>query len=266
MFVVSLSSINGGVGRTTLVAQLASLLARQGQTVLALDADPQNLLAAHLGLVDASGGATPGWAGQALVFPERDWQALGQRNSDGVSFLPFGALDSARLAALESGLRSDVRFLCRQLAALDLPADTLVLIDSARLPSSFAGQALAAADLCLWVLPADPASLFCWQRDAALAGAETRRGHLLINRFDATRPLQSDVLELFRAGSGSRLLPYLIHRDEALPESFAANLCLADYAPDSQAMHDLHGVAQWLRQQAASHRPALAAAVATTAA
>lgn len=251
MFVVSLVSLNGGVGRTTLVAQLASLLAKRGQSVLALDADPQNQLAAQLGLMAASA-EVPGWGGQTLTAPGRDWAAIGQRNSDGVLFVPFGTLDAGQWATLENLLRVDSSYLSRQLAALDLGAETLVLIDAARLPSSAAAQALHAADLALWVAVADPACQFSWQRNAALANGETRRGHLLINRFDATRPVQADVLELFRAGA--RPIPYLVHRDEAMPASFAANLCLADYAPDCQAMHDLHGVAHWLQQQAALHR------------
>lgn len=253
MYVICLASLNGGVGRTTLVAQLASLLAKRGQPILALDADPQNQLAAHLGLT-AANTDTPGWSWQAAGAPDRDWSAIGQRNSDGVTFIPFGTLNSAQRNALDNHLRTDTDYLSRQLGVLDLTSETIVLIDAARMPSATAEQAIHVANLVLWVVVADPSCLFSWKRNSKQANAEARRGYLLINRFDATRPLQADMLELFQ--STQTTIPYLVHRDEAMPASFAADLCLADYAPDCQAIHDLHGVAYWLQQQATLHRAA----------
>ena len=50
MRVVSVVSAKGGVGKTTLAANLASVLGSNGRRVIAVDFDPQNALRLHLGL------------------------------------------------------------------------------------------------------------------------------------------------------------------------------------------------------------------------
>ena len=51
MKILTIASAKGGVGKTTVTENLAMALARQtGRTVLAVDLDPQNALALHLGL------------------------------------------------------------------------------------------------------------------------------------------------------------------------------------------------------------------------
>ena len=44
MKVITVVSAKGGVGKTTLAANLASVLAARGRRVIALDLDPQNAL------------------------------------------------------------------------------------------------------------------------------------------------------------------------------------------------------------------------------
>ena len=52
MKILTIASAKGGVGKTTVTENLAMALARQtGRTVLAVDLDPQNALALHLGPV-----------------------------------------------------------------------------------------------------------------------------------------------------------------------------------------------------------------------
>ena len=47
MKVITVVSAKGGVGKTTLAANLASVIAARGRRVLALDLDPQNALRLH---------------------------------------------------------------------------------------------------------------------------------------------------------------------------------------------------------------------------
>ena len=57
MTLICFASPKGGVGKTTLAANVANELARSGQHVIALDLDPQNALRLHFGipLQDAAG-------------------------------------------------------------------------------------------------------------------------------------------------------------------------------------------------------------------
>ena len=49
MIVVAIVSAKGGVGKSTIAANLAVALNRHARTVLAVDLDPQNALHLHLG-------------------------------------------------------------------------------------------------------------------------------------------------------------------------------------------------------------------------
>lgn len=106
----------GGVGKTTLCAALARILAHEGRRVLAVDADAQLNLAAALGMPRAEAetlvplsanadyvaektGARPG-TGYGLLFrlnPDVDdvVDRFGQRAPDGVRFLAMGTLSGA---------------------------------------------------------------------------------------------------------------------------------------------------------------------------
>ncbi len=50
MKVVTVVAAKGGVGKTTLAANLASVVAASGRRVLAVDLDPQHALRLHFGI------------------------------------------------------------------------------------------------------------------------------------------------------------------------------------------------------------------------
>ena len=49
MFVIAVVSAKGGVGKTTISANLAAAIALTGRPVLVVDLDPQNAMQWHLG-------------------------------------------------------------------------------------------------------------------------------------------------------------------------------------------------------------------------
>ncbi|MFA5939439.1 MAG: cellulose biosynthesis protein BcsQ [Sinimarinibacterium sp.] len=232
MKTIALVSGTGGSGRTTLTAALACAIRRSGRPVLAVDADPANLLALHLGAIEPA----PTGLDAALLAPASA-SAYALENSDGVRILPFGGTSGG-----DSHWSADPHALRTLLQSVELPDDTIALIDTPRLPSSLAAQALAAADLSLFVWRADCAS---YARLGALP-ADTARALHLINQMDPTRRLQTDVHSLLRARLGKRLLEQVVHRDEALPESIAANRNPFDYAPRSRVVQDITTLAQQL--------------------
>jgi cellulose synthase operon protein YhjQ len=251
MLKVAFVSANGGVGKTALTANIASLLARRGQPVLALDFDPNNLLGLHFGLTPDEG---DGFAARSVNGGA--WQQAAFSNAEGVRFVPFGELDEAQRAAFAEGLGENPAWLRNRIDQIDMPANALTLIDTPRLPSIYAQQAIAAADIVIAVVAADAS---CYAKLPALrrsiaSSAKLDAAHYVVNFADAARRLHNDIVALLRLDLGERLLPYFIHHDEAVPESLASNRCLADYAPHGQAAHDLQGLASWLLEHAASRQ------------
>lgn len=237
MFIVTLGSTCGGVGRTTVTAGLSAALGRRGYRVLAIDLDPQNMLALHLGINPPADGLATS-SGDAWI--ETSWHT-----SDGIDFVPFGSPSANSVGRLEFEIKSNPDWLQQRLARLDFPDDGIVLIDSARLPSCWAATARHAADLTIFLGRPEPVSLGGFD---ALSRESESRGNIafLLNDVDPTRLLHRDALLLARNRWPELCLQYPIHRDEAVAEALASGQSIFDYAVQSQAAHDLHGVAGWL--------------------
>ena len=236
-------SLAGGVGRTTLAATLATLAARAGHTSLAVDWDPQNLLALHFGLEQP-----PAEGLAANVANGRPWQDSALRSAEGAVVLPFGRLNLAQLRDWYPQMARQRGWLAERLTQIDLPSRPggrrWTFIDTPRAPSLLTEQAMLAADAVLLVLRADPAALALLPE--ALVLAAERPLLAVINGFDAARPLQQGVRAALQARLGERLVPHMVHRDEAVPEAWARLATLPEQAPHAQATHDMFGLLRWL--------------------
>ncbi|MBR8145259.1 cellulose synthase operon protein YhjQ [Burkholderia sp. AU19243] len=246
MKTIAITSTTGGAGRTTLAGALAVLLARRGRSVVALELDAQNLMGATLGLDTL---AEHGLAQSLLGHPTdaAPWHAHTWRNADGVLFVPYGQVDAARAAACDARLAADPAWLSRALDEIALPADGVVLIDTARYPSPQAEQAIRRADLTLVVVPPEPAACatVAVRLDALRAGGGDLQ--IVVNRLNPARDMQRDAVAMLRTVAGpASMLEQRIHVDAAVPESLARGSWIFDDAPYSQASHDLNGVANWV--------------------
>ncbi|AOL03613.1 MULTISPECIES: cellulose biosynthesis protein BcsQ [Burkholderia] len=243
MKTIAITSTTGGAGRTTLTAALAVLLARRGRPVVAIEFDAQNLMGATLGLDSL---AEHGLA-QSVLGGGEPWHAHTWRNADGVLFVPYGQVDAAGAAACDARLAADPAWLSRSLDEIGLPADGVVLIDTARYPSTQAEQAIRRADLTLVVVPPEPTA--CATTVARLGTLRAGGGELqiVVNRLNPARDMQRDALGMLRAVAGpASMLEQRIHVDAAVPEALARGSWIFDDAPYSQASHDLNGVANWV--------------------
>ena len=251
MFKIAVISANGGIGRTTLTAHLASLLARRDQSVVALDFDPNNLLSLHFGLPSTE---TDGLALRAARG--QPWQDAAFSNADGITFLPFGVPQDSERTHFGTRISREPLWLSEQIDRINLSSSSIALIDTPRLPSVFAQQAIDAADLILGIVAADASSyakLPSLQNVIKLSG-KMNKAFYVVNYADSARRLHNDIITLMQNDLGDRLLPYFVHHDEAVPESLAANSSLADYAPHGQATHDLQGLVSWLLSRVATNR------------
>jgi len=246
MFVLALTSAKGGVGRTTFAASLATVLAQRGVSVLALELDPQNALALHLGATQAPAN---GLAARVLDGINPLDAAL--CNADGVYCLPFGLLEPARLDAFRALIAREPTWLVDLLAHINMEANSIIVLDAPPLPSLMAVQAVRAADFTLSITLCDTASALaldaCESYHAAVA-ATAGFAHVL-NQVNPTRPLRRKLALTLQQRLGKRLaVP--VHQDESVSDALAQSMTVLQHAPFSQAAHDFQGLADWLLEHA----------------
>ncbi|HXU92536.1 MAG TPA: cellulose biosynthesis protein BcsQ, partial [Gallionella sp.] len=213
MKVVSITGIRGGVGTTTVAAQLGSILSTRKRQVIALDFSPQNTLRLHFGMHWEDGnGLVP------QVLSGAPWNEAAYRCENGVDFVPFGKCREQDIASFDRQLQQDPNWLPSRLGELEVDDEAFILIDSSTC-GALRSQAQARSDLILAVLEADTLSYAALAESKNLFAPDVAEKVVyLLNGFDPTRELDRDIAELLRVDLGARLCPVTIHRDESVRE------------------------------------------------
>lgn len=226
--VLTVFSLAGGVGKTSLMASVARALAARGERVLLADT--------------CSFGVLPYYFGAREVKP-----GVVRTFSGGTSDPPIKVLT---LDAEREG--GDADLLRRELVRGGQDA-TRVLIDVATGSASMLRQALRFSPTVLVPVVPDMASLVTLQAlEAFFRNQESVTGQALhvwyvLNQFDPSLPLHLDVREVLRQQLGERLLPFAVHRSTAVSEALAEGMTVIDYAPNSPATEDIVNLVTWVR-------------------
>ena len=247
MPLIGFTSPKGGVGKTTLAANVAALLAARGHEVLALDLDPQNALQIHLGrpLRDEDGF-------MAGLGSGAGWRESLRRTPYGVSLLPHGAEEPRRVLGISHLLMERPETLADPVREMLADPDRIIILDSAPGPSPAMSALLPMLDLCVMVLLADggSASLIsqvssghCLGR-GTLAARALERSLLVLNQVDLGSPLSEAVLGCAQAALGGRLAG-VVARDNAVSEALADRRLPVE-VPGSRAADDLALLAEAL--------------------
>ncbi|WP_149452088.1 cellulose biosynthesis protein BcsQ [Escherichia albertii] len=234
MAVLGLQGVRGGVGTTTITAALAWSLQMLGENVLVVDASPDNLLRLSFNVDFAH---RLGWA--RAMLDGQDWRDAGLRYTSQLDLLPFGQLSieeqgnpqhwQCRLGEICSGLQQLKASGRYQWILLDLPHDA----------SQITHQLLSLCDHILAIVKVDANCHIRLHQQALPANA-----HILINDFRVGSQIQDDIYQLWLQ-SQRRLLPMLIHRDEAMAECLAAKQPLGEYRSDVLAAEEILTLANW---------------------
>ena len=250
MKVIAIVSAKGGVGKTTLTANLATALQREGvATLLVVDMDPQNALGLHFGADPRSlaGVSRASLAGE-------DWGSVCVQSPSGVHVLPYGVVNESDRVAFERHLDAHPNWLVQQLQGLALPEDAVVLIDTPPGPSVYMQQALSAAQVVEVVSLPDAASyaaLALMQRlvhTYCTPRPDFSETLYVLNQVDGARQLSKDITRVMQDNLGERLVG-VVHEDQAVREALAYDQSVLEYDPQGQAADDLRKCARVLAQR-----------------
>lgn len=234
MAILGLQGVRGGVGTTSVTAALAWSLQLLGESVLVIDACPDNLL--RLSFNDEITRKS-GWA--RAVLDGQDWRDTALRYTSLIDVLPFGTLTP--------GERENALSLTEKLAAISDIVETLhrqgtwkwILLD---LPHGFypwTQSLLAACQHTLMIVQPDANCHIRLHQQALPVNA-----NILINDLRVGSQLQEDLYQVWLQ-TQRRLLPVAIHRDEAMAECMAAKQPLGEYRQDALAAEEILTLANW---------------------
>lgn len=245
MKAVCFGSPKGGVGKTTLTANIAYALQRLGMKIVIIDFDPQNAIRHHFGvhLQDKRGYV-------ASALNTGDWRSLARDVRGGIRLLMYGDVTEVERRCFDNALSNDPTFLYERVKSLVSEPNTVLLADLPPGPSPALSAFVQLNPLCLAVLLADSAST------ALLPGIENgsffgrsalHRTFYIVNQFDIRSTLNRDVTAFLRDRLGSSLLG-LVHRDEAIKEAHARQVSIFQHAYASSAVEDLANIARNLHR------------------
>lgn len=238
---VGIFSLAGGVGKTSMVATLGRSLSSTGEKVLLTDTTSHGLLPFYFGASELRPGvmrtfSPPSGSADAPICL-LSYDVL-QRSGDQASQEWFSseiASKSKGMARVILDLSSNAPWVARRLARMD----ATMLIPLA--PDMNSVISLGAME-----------KFFSGMQDSAGKPVEP---FYVLNQFDSSMALHLDVREVLRAQLDDRLLPFVIRRSPAVPESLAEGMTVMDYAHDSVVAEDFRNLANWLKMRSA---PALA--------
>jgi cellulose synthase operon protein YhjQ len=223
MPLIAFVSPKGGVGKTTLSANIAAVLAARGHDVLALDLDPQNALRLHLGVpIHEETGFMAG------LLEGQAWTAALRQTRARVALLPHGYLEPKQTLDLTRALLERPDMLAAQVREMLADPRRIVVVDAAPGPGPALSAILPLADAIVVVLLADAGSASLIPSIASgrflgrgtLASRFASRAFLVLNQVELGAALSDAVLEFAVQAMGDRPVG-VVARDPLVAEALA---------------------------------------------
>lgn len=233
---LSVLSISGGVGKTSIVATLGRALSSVGEKVLLADTHVHGILPYYFGAREQRPGTVrtftppPGSSDAPVVLVSYDAEIRGHDEAAQARVLE----DLQRRAQEAQRVLLDLSINSAWLARKVAGANPWVLVPVAPDMNSVIGTQ-AVERLFQQVTDVD---------------GKPVKPYYVLNQYDPTLPLHLDVREVLRQFLGERLLPIMLHRTPAVSEALAEGMTVMDYAPGSPIAEDYMNLATWVRHLA----------------
>ncbi len=243
MKTVAFISGKGGVGKSTICANLAAALAKRNKKVVVIDLDPQNSQRLHLGLnADEIAG---------LVREGIDVSSLFD-SPFGVHFIPFGRATEQDLEQFRLDLISNPNWLRDRIESLAVCEFDYVFIDTPPGASAYLEQALKATHKAVVVVLPDAASFITLQqidrliKHHTVANIQFQGAVRLVNQMPKESRLAHQMRDAIFADKATPVVPLVIHKDPSVPQSLAYERPVLEYQASSIASLDFQHLADWL--------------------
>jgi cellulose synthase operon protein YhjQ len=228
------SGLKGGVGTSSIVANISCALRHENQNAIAIDLDKKNELRLHFGLDWQS---KAGWT-NSFADKKEKWTDHFFQDSDGVKFLPFGNFPK---------MESKIPNIIKESHKLNLQNnDSWLLFDC---PSHIDKNDLELEnnDVLIEVINCDPTchSLIHLAREDEATTQKKYEHYYLINRFNSNSEIEVEIYQLWR-DCEPKLAPFFIHSDEVVKEALAFKNVAFNCAPYSVVIDDYKTLICWL--------------------
>lgn len=242
MQIIAFISGKGGVGKSTLTANIAMALSQRGKRVLVVDLDPQNTQRFHLGMdPDEIAGLVREGITPSSIF----------ESPFGMKFIPFGRVNDDELHEFASVLKKNPNWVANGIDSLADEFD-FIFLDTPPGPTVYLQQALRAANRALVVLLADAASFATIPKIIELVEQYTAgrpefvRMSLLINQMPIRGRLGHQVRDAIFSNHDEQVVPVVVHKDERVTEALAFERPVLEYYPGCKASLDIQYVTDWI--------------------
>jgi len=244
---LAVTNQKGGVGKTTVAANLGAAIARQGRRVLLVDLDPQANLTLHLDISPVSNGKT---IYEVLIADVEATQAIYHTAVPSLDLIP-SSLDfsAAEVELVPMPQRESV--LRRKLAPIR-QADSYdyLILDSPPSMGLISVNALTAADRVLIPLQTEFLALQGLTRLLEVIrlvrqnfNRELNVVGILASMYDTRTRLSPEVLDEIRKHFQDRVFQTIIRRSVKLAEAASHGKTIFEYAPKSPSAEDFHALA-----------------------
>lgn len=224
--VIGIYSVAGGVGKTTVSANLAKTLSSLGEQLLLVDASGRGLLPLYFGATELKAGL------RKFVAPGVNAPSIQVIAPDKVT----GEWLNGEVKPLMSDVQRtlfDLGPACGSLLPEIFSMCTVVLIPL--LPDLNSVMSVAAIEAFL---------------NAQSTGLKAPSVFYLFNRFDEQSLNDQQAREIVARQCGNRLLPITLRHDWTLTEALHGGLSAADHTPGSELSRNYLELALWVRRVA----------------